>query len=103
MSYIFNITPSAIYYNEEADIIDCHMFEICGCGRYDDLWDCERFCERYSSCDNVAIANDVLVEHERRVYFSGRLFRGKRVLIRRESAENDKLGADPKQKLVNMI
>lgn len=41
---------------------DIDMSEICSCQCTLD-W-CEKHCERYYSCDNVAIANDILVERE---------------------------------------
>ena len=49
--------------------LDVNMRHICGCDLYSshDTWtlsDCEKYCDRYSSCNNVAIANDILRKHE---------------------------------------
>lgn len=35
-------------------------------GGYTTLSACEALCDRYSGCDTVAEANDVLVEHEQK-------------------------------------
>ena len=61
-------------YNKNETVIIKTMFvgkDICyHCARvvggYTTLSACEALCERYSSCDTVAEANDVLVEHEQK-------------------------------------
>lgn len=40
------------------------MTVICGCIDAKTLNDCEANCSKYSSCDNVAIANDILRDYE---------------------------------------
>lgn len=48
--------------------LDVLMNKICGCEKCTKGWtlsDCEEKCDRYYSCDNVAIANDILVQHEK--------------------------------------
>lgn len=47
--------------------IDFDMSKICSCCKK--ISECEKKCARYYSCDNVAMANDVLKEYEEREHY----------------------------------
>ena len=52
---------------ETANGIDIHMCSICGCEKCTKGWylsDCEERCDEYYICDNVAMANDIIVNYE---------------------------------------
>ena len=59
--------PEIVESNDGRTDVLMHM--ICGCDRCSghDNWtlsDCEKYCDKYYSCDNVAIANDILKDYE---------------------------------------
>lgn len=41
---------------------DFYMSKICSCNKT--MNQCERACGKYYSCENIAMANDILVEYE---------------------------------------
>lgn len=43
---------------------DIDMTKICGCPYARTLDECEKNCMKYFDCQNVAIANDILVAYE---------------------------------------
>lgn len=48
---------------------DVLMKEICGCDKCTEDWtlsDCENRCERYFACNNVAVANDMLADYDKK-------------------------------------
>lgn len=46
---------------------DFDMSKVCSCNKK--ISECEERCQRYYSCDNVAMANDVLKEYEEREHY----------------------------------
>lgn len=62
----FDENKSGVFMTSEGP--DILMSTICGCERAQlpgwSLHECEIHCSRYSSCDNVALANDILADYE---------------------------------------
>lgn len=50
----------AVFVNDKG-VPDVNMSKICSCSR-NSMDDCKEDCERYYSCDLIAMANDMLVE-----------------------------------------
>lgn len=61
MKEILNMKFDAVL-NDGLDV-DVDMSKICGCTNKTMNW-CEENCKKYYSCDNIAIANDLLKEYE---------------------------------------
>ena len=63
--------PWSIVETEEG--LAVKMSGICGCEKAKN-WtdrDCEKYCDRYSSCYNIAIANGILAAHENGESYTG--------------------------------
>ena len=54
---------NGIVIDHGADVV----FPCSSCGGYTTMQACESMCQRYQSCDTVAIANDILVDFEKQI------------------------------------